>query len=305
MGKGVRSLSKKFLGLLTADEGIQRLVDIVKEDYDLCFEPRQDHATLYYRGTVIVEFYPRRNGSFECIFRGKTFKVAEEVILSTELSDKLDGFKRITDDYLSEHNDKVEKTYQFRIAHENSSISSDNDEYIFVDSEYKQFRADSWQIDLVALNMNSTIPQVSLIEVKQGNETLRTSNDNPGIRKHLEDFRNVFDERDRILGIMKEDFGKVLHQKKDLGLIESLPEQIDFDSDKIEFLFVIVNYDFNDKKNYLREELKEIRENEGLYQVCKDNTFFYFFTDDGSKEDYKLRKEKYMSFETVMQKYSK
>lgn len=310
MSKGKRSISDRFLKQLKSNSDVQNvLLNTVRQDLDFCFEPREDHVTIYYRGKVMMEIKPHRKEPIECVFKGDARGDRDVSFQSNELSEELiKTYREKIDSYLAETKEWPEAKYQFRIAHANSINVSDDDCFLFVDSEYYQRKKDKWRLDIVAINKKQGI--LSLIEVKYGNDSLRTrlpdkhgKNGNPGIRKHLEDFNIVKNSCD-ILQTMKNDFVKVIKQKEALGLIGSMPDSLDFRLDKVEFLFVICNYDFSDNRN-LKDELNEIKANKELDRLSKENTFFCFpnYTESyRTEQEYKLNPKSFVDYESVMKK---
>ena len=312
MSKGKRSITDSFLRLLENDSSIQNvLLKIIQQDIDYCFEPRSNHVSVYYRGKVMIELKPHRDSSIECTFKGSARGDKDVSFLSSELTKELiTKYRKEIDSYLAATKEWPEARFQFRIAHANSVNVSSNDCFLSVDSEYYQRKKDGWRLDIVAINKEKGA--LSLIEVKYGNDSLRTKrpdmhgrNGNPGILKHLEDFM-VVRRSQPILQTMKTDFERVLIQKNKLNLIGEMPDYLDYGLNEVIFLFVICNYDFSDNRN-LKEELDEIKADKELFQVCKNNTFFYFANYEEQcmrAQEYKLISDSFLDFETVMKRYS-
>ena len=308
MARGNRAISNEFLDTLKKDDIFQKLVPVVRNDMDLCLELRDEKPALYYRGKKMFDIKLVR-GKVHYIFndsvKPKAQKIDSDVNPVNVLND-LEVYKGYVNCRLQEINRQYpEGRYQYRLAHFNGICHSDDDLYCIADIEYYQENRNNWHFDLVALNSEvKSSPFFTFIEVKHGESTLRTKegkDGNPGIRKHLFDFKKVSEKNESML-LMKKDLEKVLLQKKELGIFQT---KINLNANccKTEYLFVIFDYNFNSKQ--LRNELDDIMRNyKQLYIDCKDKTYFAFINNCDDSSQYKLSKSNFLTFEEVMQKYS-
>ena len=308
MSKGNRSISNEFLEALKEDSFFPKLISVVRNDMDLCLELRDEKPALYYRGKKMFDIKLVK-GKVHYIFNESVKPKAQIIDLEIDPEDVLkglEGYKGYVDCRLKEINRQYpEGRYQYRLAHCNGMCHKFNDPYLIADIEYYQENRNNWHFDLVALNKEDKVsPFFTFIEVKYGESSLRTregKDGNPGIRKHLVDFKRVSENNESML-LMKKDLEKVLLQKAELGIVQT-KNNLNANCGKTEYLFVIFNYNPNSKQ--LRNELDDImRNHKQLYVDCKDKTYFAFINDCNDFDQYKLGKSNFLTFEEVMQKYS-
>lgn len=308
MARGNRAISNVFLDALKKDDVFKELIRAVKNDKDLCLELRDEKPALYYRGKKMFDIKLVK-GKVHYIFNDSVKPKALRIKLDVYPDDvlkNLELYKGYVDRRLEEINRKyLEGRYQYRLAHFNGICHGDDDLYCIADIEYYQENRNNWHFDLVALNSeDKSSPFFTFIEVKYGASTLRTKegkDGNPGIRKHLVDFKKVSDKKESML-LMKKDLEKVLLQKAELGIVQT-KNNLTVKCCKTEYLFVIFNYTTNSKQ--LRNELDDImRNHKQLYVDCKDRTYFAFINNCDDSRQYKLNKSNFLTFEEVVQRYS-
>lgn len=150
---------------------------------------------------------------------------------------------------------------QMVVRENNTSPNANDTDFWVIDTEYQN--NENSKFDIVALHLDSTPSarktgraSIAVIEIKQGFNTLFTTDANPGIRRHLEDFRShlrVQDRKNAFIGDMK----LVFEQKYKLGLIKGLNENVVERlslSDEVEFYVLLANYKKASTK--LMKELK-------------------------------------------------
>lgn len=128
------------------------------------------------------EYCRRKNGS--------------EVSLPIFSLDDIDGYlskaKHVIDTYnINEH---FEYEVKQMIVRENNLKPNANDtDFFIIDTEYQN--EDKNQFDIIALHIDSESAarrkakaSIAIIEIKQGNGSIKTTSQNHGIRRHLEDY---------------------------------------------------------------------------------------------------------------------
>lgn len=163
-------------------------------------------------------------------------------------------------------------------------MNADNTDYFIADVEWADNDDLGGRIDIVAFRWNhmehcKRIVQLTLIEVKQGEDAIRTNGENsPGLKKHYNDYLK-FKEKPESVNRVAKDMLLVLKQKKELGLVKGLDNlfekkvtekdawgnemqrQVEVEP-KIEtepdFLFLLANYHYYSK--YLQIECKELQD---------------------------------------------
>lgn len=198
--------------------------------------------------------------------------------------------KHIVDIHESTQNSKLgEKEIQQRVVYENNlSVNADNTDYFIADVEWADNDALGGRIDIVAFRWNHKKPrnrivQLTLIEVKQGEDAIRTNGENsPGLKKHYEDYLSFKKDQESVNRVAK-DMLLVLKQKKELGLVKGLDKLFEKENTEIEpkietepdFLFLLANYHHYSKKlqmecQVLQNECKFINASFCGYGLYKD-----------------------------------
>lgn len=280
-----RSISSSFLEQLKTGS-LKSITDYVRVDPYLDLELRGDRVMIYYRGGKVLTVYD--NGSLTGLAdEYYLLPDTERILPSIEgLHDYLAHAKHIVDIYESMQNSKLgEKEIQQRVVYENNlSVNADNTDYFIADVEWADNDDLGGRIDIVAFRWNhmehcKRIVQLTLIEVKQGEDAIRTNGENsPGLKKHYNDYLK-FKEKPESVNRVAKDMLLVLKQKKELGLVKGLDNlfekkvtekdawgnemqrQVEVEP-KIEtepdFLFLLANYHYYSK--YLQIECKELQD---------------------------------------------
>lgn len=267
-----RSISNSFLEQLKTGS-LKSITDYVRVDPYLDLELRGDSVMIYYRGGKILTVYEKG------LLAGLTDEYylspdTERILPSIEgLHDYLAHAKHIVDIYESMQNSKLgEKEIQQRVVYENNlSVNADKTDYFIADVEWADNDDLGGRIDIVAFRWNhmehrKRIVQLTLIEVKQGEDAIRTNGENsPGLKKHYEDYLSFKKDQESVNRVAK-DMLLVLKQKKELGLVKGLDKLFEKGSTEIEpqieaepdFLFLLANYHYYSK--YLQIECKELQD---------------------------------------------
>lgn len=224
-----RSISSSFLEQLKTGS-LKSITDYVRVDPYLDLELRGDSVMIYYRGGKVLTVDEK----------GLLTGLADEYYLSPDteriqptiegLHDYLAHAKHIVDIHEAnpEYSKLGEKEIQQRVVYENNlSVNADNTDYFIADVEWADNDDLGGRIDIVAFRWNhmehrKRIVQLTLIEVKQGEDAIRTNGENsPGLKKHYNDYLN-FKEKPESVNRVAKDMLLVLKQKKELGLVKGL-----------------------------------------------------------------------------------
>ena len=208
-----RSISSSFLEQLKTGS-LKSITDYVRVDPYLDLELRGNSVIIYYRGGKVLTVDEK----------------AERILPSIDgLHDYLAHAKHIVDIHESTKNSKlVEKEIQQRVVYENNlSVNADKTDYFIADVEWADNDDLGGRIDIVAFRWNhmehcKRIVQLTLIEVKQGEDAIRTNGENsPGLKKHYDDYLSFKKDQESVNRVAK-DMLLVLKQKKELGLVKGL-----------------------------------------------------------------------------------
>lgn len=190
-----RSISSSFLEQLKTGS-LKSITDYVRVDPYLDLELRGNSVMIYYRGGKVLTVDEK----------GVLTGLVDEYYLSPDterilpsidgLHDYLAHAKHIVDIHESTKNSKLgEKEIQQRVVYENNlSVNADNTDYFIADVEWADNDVLCGRADIVAFRWNhmehcNRIVQLTLIEVKQGKDAIRTNGENsPGLKKHYKDY---------------------------------------------------------------------------------------------------------------------
>lgn len=252
-----RSISSSFLEQLKTGN-LKSITDYVRVDPYLDLELRGDSVMVYYRGGKVLTVNEK----------GILTGLADEYYLSPDaerilpsidgLHDYLAHAKHIVDIHETnpEYSKLGEKEIQQRVVYENNlSVNADNTDYFIADVEWADNDALGGRADIVAFRWNhmehrKRIVQLTLIEVKQGEDAIRTNGENsPGLKKHYDDYLSFKKDQESVNRVAK-DMLLVLKQKKELGLVKGLDKLFEKENNEIEpkietepdFLFLLANY---------------------------------------------------------------
>lgn len=224
-----RSISNSFLEQLKTGN-LKSITDYVRVDPYLDLELRGDSVMIYYRGGKVLTVTEK----------GVLMGLADEYYLSPDaerILPSIDGLheylahaKHIVDIHEAnpEYSKLGEKEIQQRVVYENNlSVNADNTDYFIADVEWADNKVLRGRVDIVAFRWNhmehrKRIVQLTLIEVKQGEDAIRTNGENsPGLKKHYDDYLS-FKEDQEYVDCLAKDMLLVLKQKKELGLVKGL-----------------------------------------------------------------------------------
>lgn len=267
-----RSISNSFLEQLKTGS-LKSITDYVRVDPYLDLELRGDRVMIYYRGGKVLTVDEK--GVLTGLVDEYYLSPGTERILPSidGLHDYLAHAKHIVDIHESTKNSKLgEKEIQQRVVYENNlSVNADKTDYFIADVEWADNDALCGRADIVAFRWNhmehcNRIVQLTLIEVKQGKDAIRTNGENsPGLKKHYKDYLS-FKEDQEYVDCLAKDMLLVLKQKKELGLVKGLDKLFEKENTEIEpqietepdFLFLLANYHHYSK--YLQIECKELQD---------------------------------------------
>lgn len=223
-----RSISNSFLEQLKTGS-LKSITDYVRVDPYLDLELRGDSVMIYYRGGKVLTVDEKGvlTGQVDEYYLSPG---TERILPSIDgLHDYLAHAKHIVDIHESTKNSKLgEKEIQQRVVYENNlSVNADNTDYFIADVEWADNDVLCGRADIVAFRWNhmehcNRIVQLTLIEVKQGEDAIRTNGENsPGLKKHYNDYLK-FKEKPESVNRVAKDMLLVLKQKKELGLVKGL-----------------------------------------------------------------------------------
>jgi hypothetical protein len=264
-----RAISQEFLESLQKGE-LSPILEIVIKDRTLDLEMRGNEIDIYYQGLKLLSITEKGNGIYEYGEMDKEYrrrKNGSEVSLPIFSLDDIDGYlskaKHVIDTYnINEH---FEYEVKQMIVRENNLKPNANDtDFFIIDTEYQN--EDNNQFDIIALHLDSeraarrkAEASIAIIEIKQGNGSIKTTSQNPGIRRHLEDYYQHIADNQRKKAFIN-DMEEIFKQKFELGLIDKGLSDNTIKKLTIEEVieFYIVLADYKTATSALKEELKTI-----------------------------------------------
>jgi hypothetical protein len=231
---------------------------------------RGSEIDIYYQGLKLLSITEKGNGIYEYGEMDKEYrrrKNGSEVSLPIFSLDDIDGYlskaKHVIDTYnINEH---FEYEVKQMIVRENNLKPNANDtDFFIIDTEYQN--EDKNQFDIIALHIDSESAarrkakaSIAIIEIKQGNGSIKTTSQNPGIRRHLEDYYQHIADNQRKKAFIN-DMEEIFKQKFELGLIDKGLSDNTIKKLTIEEVieFYIVLADYKTATSALKEELKTI-----------------------------------------------
>lgn len=262
-----RAISNVFLTDLKEGK-LSDVLEIIKKDSSLDLEMRGKKIIVYYQGLKLLSINEKKGG-YELTAMEKKYcnrKHGDKVQIPELSRDNIKEYiieaKNVIDTYdIKCH---FESEVKQLIVKENniSSIANGTDFYV-IDIEYNV--DGEKQFDIVALHIKSDKNErmkgnasIAIIEIKAGNNSLRTSTQNPGIERHMKDFKTFVineEHKKKFFTDMKE----IVKQKHELGLLKGLSSntinRLNI-SNEIEFYVVLSN--FKKASTQLKRELDEI-----------------------------------------------
>ena len=265
------------------------LMEILKKDYSKItqYVRVSPYLDMEMRGNCVMVYY--RGGKILTIFEDKIMEgLAEEYYNKKDENTKLlvpqidtieDYFAKamhVIDMYEAYEKSRLgEKEIQQRVVYENNlSVNACKTDYFVADIEWADNDTLGGRADIIAFRWNhmehkKRLLQLTIIEVKQGEESIVTSVDNKGnisagLSKHYDDFEKLRQDKDGVKSLA-EDMLVVLKQKMDLGLVKGL-EKLFEDSrgnkktpeilPEVDFLFLLSNY--HHYSDNLKNELEKL-----------------------------------------------
>jgi hypothetical protein len=264
-----RAISQEFLDSLQNGK-LSPILEVVKKDRTLDLEMRGNVIDIYYQGAKLLSITEKGNGEYDFGEMDKKYrrrKNGSEVSLPTFSLDDIDVYlskaKHVIDTY--DMNEHFEYEVKQMIVRENNLKPNANDtDFYIIDTEYQNEEKN--QFDIIALHIDSESvarrkakASIAVIEIKQGNASIKTTSLNPGIRRHLEDFNQYIADKQRKKAFIN-DMEEIFKQKYELGLIdkglsENTIKKLEIEDD-IEFYIVLADY--KTATSALKEELKTI-----------------------------------------------
>ena len=264
------------------------LMEILKKDYLKITEYVRvsPYIDMEMRGNCVMVYY--RGGKILTIFENKTMEgLAEEYYNKKDKNTKLlvpqidtieDYFAKamhIIDMHEFTNSRLGEKEIQQRVVYENNlSVNACKTDYFVADIEWADNDTLGGRADIIAFRWNhmehkKRLLQLTIIEVKQGEESIVTSVDNngkisAGLLKHYDDFEKLRQDKDGVK-TLAEDMLIVLKQKMDLGLVKGLEKLFEDSRGKkktpeilpeLDFLFLLSNY--HHYSDNLKNELEKL-----------------------------------------------
>jgi tRNA-binding EMAP/Myf-like protein len=252
-----RAINDTFLEALKTGEHKQ-IVDIVRGDDDLNLQLRGDCADVYYRSCEILKIDPSKENPYSI---SKSYNCPIAPGSNTSWKEYFMWAKQSIDDYNKGNDENFEGNIQQRLIQENNFFQSANgSDYFVIDSEYTIPKEDG-RFDIVAAhwpenNRISGKAELAVIEIKAGEKAI---NNSAGIKKHFEDAKAYFKDRDGINEFCS-DMEQVFAQLRELGLVRfgvnGNLHPVKFSRTDFQFIFVFADY--HQASTQLPTALKEI-----------------------------------------------
>ena len=264
-----RAISQDFLESLQKGE-LSPILEVVIKDRTLDLEMRGNEIDIYYQGLKLLSITEKGNGIYEYGEMDKEYRrrkdgseVSLPIFSLNDIDEYMSKAKHVIDTY--DINEHFEYEVKQMIVRENNLKPNSNDtDFFIIDTEYQNEEKN--QFDIIALHIDSESvarrkakASIAVIEIKQGNGSIKTTSLNPGIRRHLEDFNQHIADKQR-KNAFKKDMEEIFKQKYELGLIdkglsENTIKKLEIEDD-IEFFIVLADY--KTATSALKEELNTI-----------------------------------------------
>ena len=269
-----RSISDGLMEILKKD--YLKITEYVRVSPYLDMEMRGNCVMVYYRGGKILTIFEdkRMEGLAAEYYKEENTKLLVPQIDTIE--DYFAKAMHVIDMYEAYEKSRLgEKEIQQRVVYENNlSVNACKTDYFVADIEWADNDTLGGRADIIAFRWNhmehkKRLLQLTIIEVKQGEESIVTSVDNKGnisagLSKHYDDFEKLRQDKDGVK-TLAEDMLIVLKQKIDLGLVKGL-EKLFEDSrgnkktpeilPEVDFLFLLSNY--HHYSDNLKNELEKL-----------------------------------------------
>ena len=266
----MRRLSENFMKKLNGEW--KNLLEYIKDDDTLDLELRGKEITVYYRGGALLSIKEENDETYTWKPLDAEYKKGKASMPTgciRDFENYIPQAKHVIDKYIvcSPKNHLGEKEIQQLVVKENNYSPNSNDtDFFIVDMEYQDSVG---RFDLVVLRWDSSTSarksnnvSMAIVEVKQGIDTVRTSESNPGLKQHQNDFEKFCSNPTAKKSFMN-DMLTVFKQKCELGLIkanskiENITEETKLQLvGDLEFYCLLANYKPASKQ--LKNELEEM-----------------------------------------------
>ena len=271
-----RSISDGLMEILKKD--YLKITEFVRVSPYIDMEMRGNCVMVYYRGGKILTIFEdiTMEGLVEEYYNKKDENTKLLVPQIDTIEDYFAKAMHVIDMYEAYEKSRLgEKEIQQRVVYENNlSVNACKTDYFVADIEWADNDTLGGRADIIAFRWNhmehkKRLLQLTIIEVKQGEESIVTSVDNKGnisagLSKHYDDFEKLRQDKDGVK-TLAEDMLIVLKQKMDLGLVKGL-EKLFEDSrgnkktpeilPEVDFLFLLSNY--HHYSDNLKNELEKL-----------------------------------------------
>ena len=273
-----RSISDGLMEILKKD--YLKITEYVRVSPYLDMEMRGNCVMVYYRGGKILTIFEDKTmeGLVEEYYNKKDENTKLLVPQIDTIEDYFAKAMHVIDMYEAYEKSRLgEKEIQQRVVYENNlSVNACKTDYFVADIEWADNDTLGGRADIIAFRWNhmehkKRLLQLTIIEVKQGEESIVTSVDNngkisAGLSKHYDDFEKLRQDKDGVK-TLAEDMLIVLKQKMELRLVKGL-EKLFKDSrgnkktpeilPEVDFLFLLSNYHhYSDNLKNEREKLPD------------------------------------------------
>ena len=224
-----RAISQEFLESLQKGE-LSPILEIVINDRTLDLEMRGSEIDIYYQGLKLLSITEKGNGIYEYGEMDKEYRrrkdgseVSLPIFSLNDIDEYMSKAKHVIDTYdIKEHFEYEVK--QMIVRENNLKPNAIDTDFFIIDTEYQN--EDNNQFDIIALHLDSeraarrkAKASIAIIEIKQGNGSIKTTSQNPGIRRHLEDYYQHIADNQRKKAFIN-DMEEIFKQKFELGLID-------------------------------------------------------------------------------------
>lgn len=248
----------------------------VHKDNNLSVEIRNNYINIYYRGGNLLKITKKASQhkySFEFDIqyckeenqnKSEIAKLTKQVDSEVHVDEWAKAFRIIKeemDTYFASRS-KPEREYQQLVVRENNiGRASKETDYFICDIEYQ---TEMTRLDLIAVkkSINGKF-RLSLIEMKYLDDALKGKS---GVVDHVRKADIFIQKWD--LSLLREEMRDILNIKRRLGLIENLPDEIEFTDEIPEFIFLLANH--KPASSIMETELNNLVSEGFYFDFCKN-----------------------------------
>ena len=268
-GNCARGLSPVFMKDLmqSGGVGLNRILELVKNDSSLALEIRKDYINIYYRGGNLIKIN-EKNGVYSAYFNpdylisGRSYSLPLILTIDSDVTKWLETIPLLKNemDLWFGKNPKNEREFQQLMVRENNfKGAAKGTDYFICDIEYANIEG---RFDLIAAywpssgaaRKNNQNVGLAVIEMKYMDGALSGK---AGILAHIKDMKKYFDPVGNKLALLKDEMKQVFNQKQELGLIDNKKHVEKFGDRKLEYIFVFANHDPD--SSILYNELQKVK----------------------------------------------